>query len=94
MSDIICINCGSIDDYTIQEKSNNSCAYCNGCGKFIKNIPKNNTEGLRFYLGKYNQVLISECEDLNYLEWMVKTVTLKPNYKTAIENQINLLKDA
>ena len=93
MDSIVCKNCGSINDYTIQEKSNNSCAYCNGCGKFIKNVPKNNTKGLRFYLGKYNQGLISDCADLNYLEWMIKSVKMKPNYVTAIENQIKLLKE-
>jgi len=60
--DVICKNCGSINDYRTEMKSNQQVAYCNGCDKFIKNIPY---QEQRFYVGKYFKKLVSEVTDLN-----------------------------
>lgn len=90
MDKIICKNCGSIDDFKIVEKSNQHTAYCNSCGKYIKNIPQNKTEHLKMYFGKFKDQLISEIKDESYLEWVLRTnETLNHKYRTAIQDRIN-----
>lgn len=91
MEDIICLKCGSINDYWVKETDLHSTAYCN-CGAYIKHLPKGNIEDLRMYIGKYKGKLITEIEDLNYLEWAIKNISFKDKYKTAITNRIDTLK--
>jgi hypothetical protein len=61
MQDIICKNCGYINDYRTELKANNNVAYCNGCDKYIKNIPQNNMPMLHF--GKYKGKLVTDIEN-------------------------------
>lgn len=89
MQDIICNNCGSINDYNIVVKSTQNTAYCNSCHKYIKNIPQEQTEHLRMYFGKYKDKLITEITDEQYLDWVLRTNTnLKDKYINAIRNRI------
>jgi len=90
MDNIVCKNCGSIDDYTVIEKSNQHTAYCKSCGKYIKNIPQSKTEHLKMYFGKFKDKLISEVDDEQYLDWVLRTnTTLNYKYRTAIQDRIN-----
>lgn len=82
--EIICNHCGLTDDYRTEKKSNNLVAYCNGCDKYIKNIPYAEPA---FYFGKYKGIKISECTDIQYMKWFVGNVK---NYKqlTEVKNRI------
>lgn len=86
---IVCKRCGTSDDYHIEVKSNNHCAYCNGCGMFLKNIPY--TEPA-LYFGKYKGMKISDIHDKPYLEWLMANVQLKGHIKEAVIEQINAIK--
>lgn len=93
MEDIICKNCGSINDYNTALKSTQNTAYCNSCGKFIKNIPQEKTEHLTIYFGKYKGQKITDIKDRQYLEWILKeSSNINEKYRTAIQKQIDNLK--
>ena len=70
MEDIVCKNCGTVDDYTLEMKSNQNVATCNGCGKFIKNVAYNPPA---LYFGKYSGKAIKDYftpDEVNYLHWI------------------------
>lgn len=69
-NEVICPNCGLVNDYTITEKANNSVCTCNGCSRFLGNKPKDIT-GLRMPFGKYKNRLIADVakDDIPYLLW-------------------------
>jgi hypothetical protein len=85
MEDIVCKHCGLINDYRTERKANNHCAYCNGCGEFIKNIPYAEPA---LYVGKYKGKPISEIEDIGYLKWALKELGLTRPVREAIEKRI------
>lgn len=84
---VICNKCGSIDDYTTEQKANNLVATCNGCDSFIKNIPHDKP---KFYFGKYKDIPIADISDLQYLVWARDNMN-KINNRTrnAINDRIN-----
>lgn len=86
---ITCRQCGSIDDFTTERKSNNLVATCNSCGKFIKNIP---TDKPKFYVGKYKDKLIEEVDDISYLQWAYDNMSsLNGRSKIAVKDRIHSL---
>lgn len=90
MEEVVCKNCGSVNDYRTERKSNNDVAYCNGCGKYIKNIPRNEP---MFYVGKYKNIPISAIEDMGYLKWALKEMRLTANIRSAIEKRISIFEN-
>jgi len=89
---VICQHCGNIDDYRIIRKSNQDTAWCNGCDRFIKNLPQGNPPTLHF--GKYKDRLISSMvtkEEVDYLKWMTGQPFCKAKLKSDIENHLNTL---
>ena len=73
MPDIICQNCGSINDYRTVMKSNQQTTWCNGCDCFIKNLPQG--KPVKLYFGKYKDRLLSSMdgvEEVQYLKWLQK----------------------
>jgi len=88
--EIVCKNCGSINDYRTEMKSGQNVAHCNSCGKYIKNIPYNPHPKL--YFGKYKDKLIKDIEDLNYLQWLIDSNVLKANTRQAVIDRIAQLK--
>lgn len=90
--DITWQNCGSINDFRTVMKSNQNTAWCNGCDKFIKNMPQGKPPVLHF--GKYKDRLISTMlnkEEVEYLTWLSQQSFCKNNLKTNIENHIKNL---
>lgn len=85
---IVCRSCGSINDYKVEEKGNHHCAYCNGCGEFIKNIGH---QPDIFHFGKFKGKLVSEVDDRQWLEWAVETVKMSPKLRTAVKAKIEKL---
>ena len=83
--DIICKKCGSVNDYKTELKNSQNVAHCNGCGKFIKNIPYQKP---KMYFGKYKDKFISDITDINYLDWVLRQNIVKGNNKQAIIDQL------
>lgn len=86
MEDIVCTHCGLINDFRVERKANNDVAYCNGCDRYIKNIPHSEPA---FYIGKYKGTPIKDIEDMGYLKWALKEMKLTANMRTAIQKRIS-----
>ena len=86
MEQIKCNKCGSVDNYRIEEKSNNKVAFCNVCKSYIKNLPY---DVPKLYVGKYKGIPISEIEDIGYLKWAIETLRLTSSVKMACLSQIS-----
>lgn len=84
--EVVCTSCGSINDYTITEKSNQRVCTCNGCGKFLGNKPKDNydVKNQRMPFGKYQGEVIYQMIDLNYLRWVRDNCKLSGGVLAAI----------
>ncbi len=69
-NEVICPNCGLVNDYTITEKANNNVCTCNGCKTFLGNKPKGH-DACRIPFGKYKDRLIHDIAltDVPYLLW-------------------------
>lgn len=86
MQSVTCLKCGLVDDYKTERKANNDVAYCNGCGAYIKNIPRSEPA---LYIGKYKNIPIKDIEDIPYLKWAIKELKLSQHVRTAIEKRIS-----
>lgn len=89
--EIICQNCGSVNDYEVILKSDQATAWCNRCTKFIKNIPY---KPPTLYFGKYKDRLISsmlEKEEVEYLQWASTQLWCKKVLKRQIEDHFKTL---
>lgn len=93
MKDVICHNCGSVNDYHVVKKSNQETAYCNSCELYIKNLPQGGEPTLYFgkYTGRTIVSMVSE-EELRYLNWLLTSPNTKNNLRSQIENHLNTLK--
>ena len=90
--EISCKKCGLVNDFNTKYlKSNNSIqAYCNGCERFIKNIPHSKNETL--YFGKYKGLKLSEITDKPYLLWVERNIiSISEGLKQNILNRISEL---
>lgn len=87
---ITCKNCGSVDDYRVEQKSNNRVATCNHCDRYIKNIPHDKA---RIYIGKYKGKAVDEIDDLPYLNWLFDNVKLNAHVAHAVGEQIRKLEN-
>lgn len=87
--EIVCTNCGLVNDYRTELKANNLTAYCNGCDRFITNIPYHPA---MFYFGKYKGVPIEKIDDLSYLQWAISNIQkLSAHIRQAVEQRISSL---
>jgi hypothetical protein len=86
--EVVCKNCGLVNDYSTELKSGQNVATCNGCGKYIKSIPYSEPQ---LYVGKYKGIPISKITDKGYLTWALKELRLSPHVREAIENHIKTL---
>lgn len=83
--DIVCLNCGGVNDYRTEMKSGQLTAWCNGCDKYIKNI---SYQVQKFYFGKHKGKAVKEVEDKNYLQWFLDNAGIKKS-----EAMLSALKD-
>ena len=90
--EVVCKNCGSINDYHTIMKSGQKTAWCNGCGSYIKNIPQGGEPVMHF--GKYKGTLISEMTDLSYLNWLLENTRQSQLYRYAIQERIRSLRES
>lgn len=87
-SEVICSNCGLVNDYTIIEIGNQRVCHCNGCNNFLGNKPKEsyNVKSIVMPFGKYKGQVISQVNDVPYFRWVLKNVpTLKGGLLAAIK---------
>jgi len=92
---VICKHCGIVDDYYIIKKSNQDTAWCNGCDRYIKNLPQGNPPELHF--GKYKDKLISNMiskEETDYLKCLLGQPFCKSKLKSDIENHLKSIANA
>lgn len=86
---ITCKKCGSVDDYSTEQKGNNLVATCNTCNSYIQNIPYDKP---KMYVGKYKGRAISDIEDIPYLKWAHENMTtLSAHNRNAVKEQIHRL---
>ena len=88
--DIVCNNCGSVNDFRTEKKANNLVAYCLGCGRYIKNIPYSAPS---LYFGKYKNTKIKDFttpEMMNYLHWALYNCKLTGNVRDAIITHLGI----
>lgn len=86
---VVCKNCGSINDFRTTLKSNQLTAWCNCCNAFIKNIPYDQSPKL--YFGKYKGREISsmkDTEEIRYLQWLKEQTFCKNNLKQQINSHL------
>lgn len=91
MEKIVCLKCGAEDKFYTELKSNNNVARCSECDSYIKNIPY--AAEKVFYFGKYKDKKVSEVEDIQYLEWVLKNTKQTKGMVEAIEKQISNFKN-
>jgi hypothetical protein len=92
MQDITCQHCGNINDYRTIMKTNQNTAWCNGCDKFIKNLPQGKPP--QIFFGRYKDRLISSLtskEEVQYLQWLIEQPWCKNMLKGQIEDHLKSL---
>lgn len=92
MEDIICKQCGSVNDYTVERKANNDVATCQ-CGAFIKNIPY---QAPALYFGKHKGKAIKDYQtpdEVNYLHWVRNNPDIWAKLNQRTKEAINLRLD-
>lgn len=85
MQDVICKQCGSINDFNVVEGTHRT-AYCNGCNAYIKHLPKPNKEHV-IYFGKFKGTKLADFttrDHVSWLQWAVKNCQLQDDLKDAI----------
>lgn len=86
---IICQNCGSVDDYNIQQRGTHKTAYCNSCDRYIKHLSQGLPIKLYFgkYLGREVQSMV-EPEEIEYLKWLLNGGIKQKNLREAVTNHL------
>jgi len=90
MKEVTCNRCGTVDDYRTEMKSGQNTAWCNGCGKFIKNIPQENAAFVLPF-GKFKGTLMSDMvtqEQISWLNWSLGA-DFNKNYKEKVNKHLN-----
>lgn len=87
MSDIICLNCGSINEYITTSKGVHLQAHCKVCKTFIQNIA---WDVPRLYFGKYSGKSIKDIAilDLEYLKWVLQNCKLSKQLRNKIKRYV------
>lgn len=88
--DILCQQCGLVNDFTECQAGPHRSAYCNKCGNFIKHLKQ--SEIVFIYFGKYQGRELSSMkssEELTYLNWLTLAPNLKKSLKAAIDKHLS-----
>lgn len=87
--DIVCTNCGNINDYKeIKGDQNILSAYCNGCNEFIQILPDNRPIVFMPF-GKYKGreiTTLTEKEELQYVNYILENFDLDNRLRTSLIN--------
>lgn len=80
MADLICTNCGSVNDYVVNKTDLHHTAYCNGCGRYIKHLPKENKD-LVIYFGKFKGTCLKDFKSKDHVSWLNWALNNTTNFK-------------
>lgn len=87
MGEVICQRCNTTNEFYVVSSGPHQKALCNHCNQYIKFISQEK-EPPRFYFGKHVGKYVHEIEDMQYLKWAVKNMTLKQPMRDAIQKRI------
>lgn len=88
--EVVCKSCGTVNDYRTEQRGNNLAAWCNSCGRYIKNIT---WQEPTFYVGKHKGTKMKDCWDIGYLEWYLANVKISQDTREYLEKRIPELKE-
>jgi len=88
METLYCPKCDEQKEFYTELKSNQNTARCITCNTFIKNVPYQKPA---LYVGKYKGKPIDEIDDLGYLQWAAKTLSVNSRTKEALTTRISQL---
>lgn len=92
MKTLYCKCCKKDVTFVVVKKSNNNVASCSECNHFLKNVSNNDlgikTVGHIFPFGKYKGTKISECNDVDYMDWFLKNVDISKSIKDEVFERI------
>ena len=85
-NNVVCKQCGLINDYSIKEVSGQQVCNCNGRGYFLGNKPREyDYRSIRMPFGKFKDCLICDIEDEKYLWWAYQNIKINGNVLRAIK---------
>jgi len=79
MNDISCQKCGLVNDYEIRSGLHQT-AYCNGCGSYIKHLPKEDKQ-LVIYFGKFKGTALKDFLSKDHVSWLNWALNNTSNFK-------------
>jgi uncharacterized protein (DUF3820 family) len=91
-NNVVCNNCGSVEDYTITRTANNDVCRCNGCDKFLGNKPRPmvSLDQVRMPFGKYKDMTIEQISkiDKQYLEWFYEKPLQQKKFSKSLNDAV------
>ena len=65
--------------------------FCKDCNSYNGSAHNYISTGLKFPFGKLRGTLIENCEDANYLKWMLEGSKIDKGYRIAVINRLKQL---
>lgn len=89
--DIVCRNCGSINDYHTETSGPHLKAVCNGCNNYIQFLPQGFTGDTVMFYGKYKGHPLKNIPP-QYLIWLYENTKVSGSLRTYIETNLTKFK--
>ena len=88
---VVCHNCGLINDYNITVKNSQQVCKCNGCDTYLGNKPRTDVvlRDMSLPFGKHKGKLVFEIDDNNYLLWLLNNTNISGSLKRSIELRVH-----
>lgn len=90
--EVVCTRCATINDYYTEASGPHIKAICNNCKQYIKFLPQIKVEGSKFHFGKHAGVLVSDCVDVDYMQYMIDTADIDKRFRRELELRIQEIK--
>jgi hypothetical protein len=91
-NNVVCTNCGSVEDYTITRTANNDVCRCNGCDKFLGNKPRPmvSLDEVKMPFGKYKGLTIEHISriDKQYLQWFYDNPLQQKHFSNSLHDAV------
>lgn len=86
--DVICKNCGSINDYHTEISGPHLKAVCNGCDKYIQFLAQGFTPETIMFYGKYKGRALKNIPH-QYFVWLYENTKVAGSLRIYIESNLN-----
>lgn len=91
--EVVCERCATINDYYTEASGPHIKAMCNNCKTYIKFLPQpKNISTAKFHFGKHAGMLVADCVDVDYMQYMIDTADIDKWFKTSLEKRIQEIK--